>query len=112
LRFLEVERLLEMDEAGRLTDDAGLRAALDDVGARFAGAATGAVARRAAVRGVVDLRLYSRWGAIGCSSVFLVGCCFVFLAERVPRTIVSFSLSSTRASRGAESVHATGQGFG
>jgi hypothetical protein len=67
---------------GRFAADAGFRA-LGAAGARFAEEELdGAVARRAAVRGVVDRRPVSRSVAIASSSIFFIRLfgCFVFFA--------------------------------
>ena len=84
LRFFE-PALFFAAGIGRFAADAGLRPGFDAGIARFAEGAL-AVDRRAAERGVVDRRPYSRSG-IAMSSSLLVAFCFVFFPTPVRRTI-------------------------
>jgi hypothetical protein len=95
LRFFEVA---PFRAAGRFAADAGLRAPGAAAGVRFAeDELDGAVARRAALRGVVvERRLDWRSVAIAfSSSIFLFGC-FVFFAA-VARAIDVLLLAFDRA---------------
>jgi hypothetical protein len=100
---------------GRFAADAGLRPGLGIAVVRLAEGAA-AVDRRAAERGVVERRPYSRSGTIALSS-FLSAFCFVFFPTPVPRTIAvllcvrprAIDHASTRALPVAEAVHASGQ---
>jgi hypothetical protein len=121
LRFLEPP-LFFAAGIGRFAADAGLRPGFDAGIARFAEGAL-AVDRRAAERGVVDRRPYSRSG-IAMSSSPLLAFCFVFFPTPVRRTIsVLLFSSSPRPSREpsdspfrlascrGKSVHTAGQPF-
>jgi hypothetical protein len=80
---------------GRFAAEAGLRPLAAGIG-RFACEEV-AVDRRAAERGVVERRPYSRSGSIAMSSSILLAFCFVFFPTPVPRTIAVLLFSSSRA---------------